>query len=79
MEWKPRALTARRYAASLIGLNYYLVSFQGATFNDKIGVAELEKILLNSMLNIWSRQAYAQGFDCESITFKKYINMFERM
>ena len=31
------------------------------------------------MPNIWSRQAYLQGFDCESITFIKYSNMFERM
>ena len=31
------------------------------------------------MPNGWSRQAYVQGFDYESITFKKYVNMFERM
>ena len=31
------------------------------------------------MPNIWSRQAYVQGFYCESITFKKAVNMFERM
>ena len=31
------------------------------------------------MSNIWYRQAYVQGFDCESITFKKDVNMFERM
>ena len=26
-----------------------------------------------------SKQAYVHGFDCEYITFKKYINIFERM
>ena len=31
------------------------------------------------MPNSCSKQTYAQGFDCESITFKKYVNMFERM
>ena len=31
------------------------------------------------MPNIWSKQAYVQGFDFESITFKKSVNMFERM
>ena len=31
------------------------------------------------MPNIWSKQVYGQGFDCESITFKKDVNMFERM
>ena len=30
------------------------------------------------MHNIWNRQAYMQGFDCETIN-KKSINMFERM
>ena len=47
--------------------------------NDKIGVTELNKILLNSMPNSWSKQAYIQGLDCESITFNKSVNMFERM
>ena len=41
---------------------------------DKIGV-----ILLNSIPNSWYKQTYVKGFDCESITFKKYLNMFERM
>ena len=28
---------------------------------------------------IWSRQDYVQGFDYESITFKKTVNMFGHM
>ena len=35
--------------------------------------------LLNSMKNIWIRQAYVQSFDCEFIIFEKYLNMFEHM
>ena len=46
---------------------------------DKMGVTELNEILLNSMPNSWSKQAYIQGFDCETICFKKDVNMFERM
>ena len=37
----PRALTVRRYAARLLGINDYLESFLGATLNDKIGVIKL--------------------------------------
>ena len=66
---KTRALTERCYAAPLIGINEYLASFLGANLNDKIGITELNKILLISMPNIWSRQAYVQGFYFESITF----------
>ena len=76
---KPRILKVRRYDSCLIDLNDYLASFLGATMADKIGVTELNEILLNSMSNSWSKQAYVQGFDCESISFKKFVNMFERM
>ena len=74
---KPRVLPVRRYAALLIDLNECSAYFLGATLNDKIGVTKLNEILLNSMPNSWSIQAYVQGFDCDSITFKKAINMFE--
>ena len=76
---KTRSLTVRRYAACLIDLNEYLASFLGATLTDKIGVTKLNEILLNIMPNSWSKQAYVQGFDFESITFKKAVNMFEHM
>ena len=76
---KPHTLTVRRYTACLNDLNEYLAFFPGATLNDNIGITELNKILLNSLHNSWSKQAYIKGFDCESITFIKYSNMFERM
>ena len=76
---KTRIMTVGRYAARLIDLNEYLASFPGATLTDKIGVIKINEIFLNSMPKIWSKQAYIQVFDCESITFKKYVNMFERM
>ena len=31
------------------------------------------------MPNSWSKQSYAQGFDCESITFWRAVNMFEHI
>ena len=46
---------------------------------DKVDVTELNKILLNIMNTSWSKQAYIQGLDCKSISFKKDINMFECM
>ena len=65
--------------ARLIDLNKYLDSFPGSTLSDTIGVTELNKIILNSMPNSWSKQACVQDFDCKSILFKKNVNMFERM
>ena len=76
---KPRSLKVRRYSAHLIHLNDYLASLTGATMTDKIGVTELNDILLKSMPNRWSKQAYVQVFDCESISFIKAVNMFELM
>ena len=61
------SLMVRRYAACLIYLNEYLASFPGATMADKMEVTKLNEILLNSMPKIWSKQAYVQGFDCETI------------
>ena len=79
VEWKPRSITLRCYVERLIDLNEYLVSFPGATLTDKIGVTAFNEILLNSMPTNWSKQAYVQVFDCESIAFKKSVNMFEHM
>ena len=53
---KPRSLTVRRYAARLIYLNEYLASFPGANLTDKIGVTDLNEILLNSTHNRWYKQ-----------------------
>ena len=76
---KLHSLNVKRYEARLIGLNKYLASFPRATLTDEISVTKLDEILLNSMPNSWSRHVYVQGFDCESVTFKKYFNMFEHM
>ena len=81
MTWneKPCTLSVRCYVARLIDLHEYLASFPGANLNDNIVVSKINGILLNSIPNICSRQAYVQGFGCETINFKKYGNVFERM
>ena len=65
--------------ARFIDLNEYLASFPGAPLSNKIGVTELDEIILNSVPNSWYKQAYVQGFYCGSILFKKSVNMFECM
>ena len=58
----PLSLKVRHYSTCLIDLNEYLASFPGATMADKMGVTELNEILLNIMPNSCSKQAYVQGF-----------------
>ena len=58
-----------RYAARLIDLNDYLASFTVNTMAYKIGVTEINEILLNNMPMSWYKQACVQGFYCESIYF----------
>ena len=52
---------------------------RGETFADKFYVTELNQIILNRMSNSWSKQAYSRGLYCEYISFKKTVNIFERM
>ena len=53
----------------LINLNEHLNFLPGDILSDRIGVKKSNKILLNSMPNSWSKQAYVQGIDFESISF----------
>ena len=76
---KPHSIRVRRYAVRLIDMNEYLASLRGETLSDKIGVTELNEIILNIMTNSWSKQAYVQGFDCEYTLFKKAANIFEHL
>ena len=74
----PCELKAISYAVYLIDLNDYLDNIQGEKASDKIGDTEINKIILNILQSVWSKQEYMQGFYCETIT-KKYVNRFERM
>ena len=75
---KLRSLKVICYSVRLIDMIEYLDSSPGATFADNIDITELNDILLNIMPNSWYKKSYVQGFDCEYISFKKAINMFER-
>ena len=66
---KSRRLKVRRYAAHLIYLNKYFVSFPWTSMADKISVTEHNEILLNIMPNRLSKQVYVWGFDCKYISF----------
>ena len=59
----PRSLKVRRYTTQLIDLNEYSAYFTVLYIYDKMGDTELNEILLNSMPNIWSKQAYVKGSD----------------
>ena len=73
---KPHELKLRRYSDCLIDLNNYFDVFHGSKLSEKIGMTELNEILLNSMTNSWSKQAYVQVFDCEYIIYKKKLPIF---
>ena len=66
----PHKLKVRRYADYMIELNEYLSYFPGSKSSEKIGDTKLNEILLNSIPNGRIKQAYVQGFCCESIALK---------
>ena len=68
---KPCSLKVMRYSVRLVDLNEYLDSLPGAIMTDKNVVTELNEISFNSMPNTWSKQSYAHGFYCGSISFLK--------
>ena len=44
-----------------------------------MGEVELNEIFLNRMPNVWSKQAYVQGFYNETISFLWAVTIFECM
>ena len=60
-------------------MNKYLTLLPGAKTFWKIGVTELNDILLNRMPNSRSKKTHVEGFYCEAINFKKAVNMIEYM
>ena len=61
---KPRGLKVKRYADIMIDLNEYSDVSPGAKAIENNCETELNEILLNSIPNSCSRQAYLQGFYC---------------
>ena len=54
----------------MVYINEYLNVLLVVKAGYNIGEKELNEILLNSMPNVWIKQACVQGFYCETITFK---------
>ena len=63
----------------MIDINEYLDAFPGAKASKNINGTGFNEIILNITSNAWSKKAYVQGFDCETINFEKAINMFKQM
>ena len=62
---KTHKLKVVYYGAHMIELNEYFFALPVAKACDNIGYTELNEIILNSIPNECSTQAYMQGFDCE--------------
>ena len=74
----PRSLKFIRYTACMNDINESFSVLTGSMEVNKDYEMRINKILLNSMPNRWSRQLFVQVFDCETIT-KKSANNIERM
>ena len=71
-------MKVRRYSDCMIYLNEQVAAFSGEKASDKIGDTELNKILLKTMPNWWSKNHMCRVLT-EKLLQKKDVNMFERM
>ena len=76
---KPQDIQLKRSSAQLTELNNYLPRFPGSRNSKKMGLEELNEILLQSVPSSWARQAYIWGWDFKGRTYKDTCDMFERM
>ena len=67
---KLHGLKVTRYADCMIYLNEYLSMLPREKASYNFFEMELNAILLKRMPKIWNRQAYVQGFYCETINLK---------
>ena len=63
----------------MVELNEYLDIFTGSDIDNKICEGEPNEILMNNTPNGWDNQDFMQGFDSETATYNKSINVFECM
>ena len=63
----------------LIELSKYLYSLPGAKMSEKIGVIDIDEILLISLPKSLSKQEFVQGFDYEYTTLENSVDMFEHI
>ena len=55
------------------------LSSQGLVLPRRFTPEELNKILLHAVPNVWTKQAYLQGWDFEMKSYKATCELFERM
>ena len=53
--------------------------FTGLDATNKIYKVKHNEVLLHIILNGWDKQKFLQGFYFEALSFKKVLNMFERI
>ena len=76
---KPPDLPFKRFDARLTGLNNYLPIFPGSNASNNMSPEELNEIILQTVLNVWSKKSYLQGWGFEGKTYKGTCDMFECM
>ena len=76
---KSHTFKIRCYAEHMVELNEYLDIFTGSDIDNKICEGEPNEILMNNTPNGWDNQDFMQGFDSETATYNKSINVFECM
>ena len=67
------------FVVRLADINNYISLFPGSDKSKTMDEAELNKILLRYVPNIWSKQYYLQGWDLDIKTFKATCSMFKIM
>ena len=60
---KPRDLTFKRFATLLTELNNHLTQLPGSSNAKKIPPKDLNKILVHTILNVWAKKYYLQGWE----------------
>ena len=63
----------------MVDINEYLSDLSVTKASEKLCETELNKTLLRGVPNVWSNQAYVQGFYCKTVAFKDSVNTFESM
>ena len=76
---KPRDLLFKRFTERKIELDNYLPLFPGSRTSKKIPPKELNNILLHTVPNGWTKQAYLQGWDFKGKTYKETCETVKRM
>ena len=76
---KPCEIPFKYFAGRITELNNYPPLFTAYSASKKIPPGELNKILLHTVPNGREKQAYLQGWDFDTKSYKATCNMCEKM